>query len=233
MLVGHAKNTVGQGYMNQICFQNVEEWSETNITGNNSFEWYFLIWSQVKWADIENYVKFLSKEMPNIKIDDNCLFEVERRLNVHLNPNKLEQLEYQHAEKLESPTYPPVVLWNNHVGLSPQLNIPRKQQTALLCFLSNPTPKLFPSTKVGGSLPSVIWVQIVGHRNRKRRPDTDKGSAHVTTLEEDLKQQPLCQDSPKDVLSNSGLEIKLAIPFVPNRDPPDTPQQSELGEVVH
>ncbi|GFV04555.1 uncharacterized protein TNCV_148301, partial [Trichonephila clavipes] len=33
----------------------------------------------------------------------------------------------------------------------------------------------------------------------------------------------LCQDSPKDVLSNSGLEIELAIPFVPNRDPPDTP----------
>ncbi|GFV39846.1 hypothetical protein TNCV_4144831 [Trichonephila clavipes] len=28
-------------------------------------------------------------------------------------------------------------------------------------------------------------------------------------------------------------EIELAIPFVPNRDPPDTPQQSELGEVVH
>ncbi|GFU09998.1 uncharacterized protein TNCV_1797021 [Trichonephila clavipes] len=41
------------------------------------------------------------------------------------------------------------------------------------------------------------------------------------------------QDSPKDVLSDSGLEIELAIPFVPNRDPPDTPQQSELGEVVH
>ncbi|GFW17895.1 uncharacterized protein TNCV_1134951 [Trichonephila clavipes] len=52
-------------------------------------------------------------------------------------------------------------------------------------------------------------------------------------LEEDLKQQPLFQDSPKDVLSDSGLEIELAIPFVPNRDPPDTPQQSELGEVVH
>ncbi|GFW90646.1 uncharacterized protein TNCV_628121 [Trichonephila clavipes] len=30
-------------------------------------------------------------------------------------------------------------------------------------------------------------------------------SAHVTTLEEDLKEQPLCQDSPKDVLSDSGL----------------------------
>ncbi|GFT04630.1 hypothetical protein TNCV_333961 [Trichonephila clavipes] len=28
-------------------------------------------------------------------------------------------------------------------------------------------------------------------------------------------------------------EIELVIPFVPNRDPPDTPQQSELGEVVH
>ncbi|GFV84108.1 teneurin-m [Trichonephila clavipes] len=34
-----------------------------------------------KWADVEVYVEFLSKEMPDIKIDDNCLFEVERRLN--------------------------------------------------------------------------------------------------------------------------------------------------------
>ncbi|GFW46492.1 uncharacterized protein TNCV_4811791 [Trichonephila clavipes] len=44
-------------------------------------------------------------------------------------------------------------------------------------------------------------------------------------------QQPLCQDSPKDVLSDSGLEIELAIPFVPNRDPPDTPQQSCI--IIH
>ncbi|GFU74446.1 uncharacterized protein TNCV_2144111 [Trichonephila clavipes] len=63
--------------------------------------------------------------------------------------------------------------------------------------------------------------------------DYQAHSAHVTTLEENLRQQPLCQDSTKDVLSDSGLEIELAIPFVPNRDPPDTPQQSELGEVVH
>ncbi|GFW17447.1 hypothetical protein TNCV_3240771 [Trichonephila clavipes] len=34
-------------------------------------------------------------------------------------------------------------------------------------------------------------------------------------------------------LNLSRLEIELVIPFVPNRDPPDTPQQSELGEVVH
>ncbi|GFV12444.1 hypothetical protein TNCV_1792231 [Trichonephila clavipes] len=40
--------------------------------------------------------------MPDIKIDDNCLFEVERRLDVHLNSNKLEQLENQHAEKLRN-----------------------------------------------------------------------------------------------------------------------------------
>ncbi|GFU68919.1 uncharacterized protein TNCV_4882461 [Trichonephila clavipes] len=40
--------------------------------------------------------------MPDIKINDNCLFEIERRLNVHLNSNKLEQLENQHAEKLKS-----------------------------------------------------------------------------------------------------------------------------------
>ncbi|GFU24037.1 uncharacterized protein TNCV_3332471 [Trichonephila clavipes] len=86
--------------MNQTCFQNVEEWSETNITGNNSFQWYFLTCSQVKLADIENYAEFLSKETPDIKIDDNYLFEVERRLNVYLNSNKLEQLENQHAEKL-------------------------------------------------------------------------------------------------------------------------------------
>ncbi|GFU54536.1 uncharacterized protein TNCV_3024981 [Trichonephila clavipes] len=59
-----------------------------------------------------------------------------------------------------------------------------------------------------------------------------KKLAHVTTLEEDLKQQPLCQDSPKDVLSDSSLDIELAIPFVPNRDPPDTPQQSELGSCI-
>ncbi|GFW60275.1 hypothetical protein TNCV_1843561 [Trichonephila clavipes] len=57
--------------------------------------------SKVNWTDIQNYVEFLSKEMPDIKIDVNCLFEVERRLNVQLNSYKLEQLENQHAEKLE------------------------------------------------------------------------------------------------------------------------------------
>ncbi|GFV22137.1 hypothetical protein TNCV_4487861, partial [Trichonephila clavipes] len=48
---------------------------------------------------------------------------------------------------------------------------------------------------------------------------------HVTTLEEDLKQQPLCQDSPKDVLSEFRSGIELAIPFVPNHDPQILPQQ--------
>ncbi|GFV44881.1 hypothetical protein TNCV_4966351 [Trichonephila clavipes] len=38
--------------------------------------------------------------MRDIKINDNCLFEVERRLNVFLNSNKSEQWENQHAEKL-------------------------------------------------------------------------------------------------------------------------------------
>ncbi|GFS64049.1 uncharacterized protein TNCV_3944471 [Trichonephila clavipes] len=75
------------------------------------------------------------------------------------------------------------------------------------------------------------WVVKV--KEAKTRHRVSLVLAHVTTLEEDLKQQPLCQDSPKDVLSDSGLEIELAIPFIPNRDPPDTPQQSELGEVVH
>ncbi|GFS91167.1 uncharacterized protein TNCV_2214981 [Trichonephila clavipes] len=81
----------------------------------------------------------------------------------------------------------------------------------------------------GRSLPQIN----LGVQEAKTRHRVSLVSAHVTTLEEDLKQQPLCQDSPKDVLSDSGLEIELVIPFVPNRDPPDTPQQSELGEVVH
>ncbi|GFY15495.1 uncharacterized protein TNCV_1573061 [Trichonephila clavipes] len=74
--------TLGLRKMNQACFQNVEEWSETNITGDSSFQWYFLTWSQVKWADIESYVEFLSKEIPDIEIDDDFLLKVERRLNV-------------------------------------------------------------------------------------------------------------------------------------------------------
>ncbi|GFX42779.1 hypothetical protein TNCV_2197361 [Trichonephila clavipes] len=38
--------------------------------------------------------------MPDIKIDDNGLFIVERRLNVYLSSNKLEQLENKHAKEL-------------------------------------------------------------------------------------------------------------------------------------
>ncbi|GFX51605.1 hypothetical protein TNCV_5013091 [Trichonephila clavipes] len=84
--------------MNQTCFQNEEDWPETNITGNNSSRWYFLTSSQVNWADIQNFVEFLSREMPDIKIDDNDLFEEEKQLNRCLNSNTLEQLENQHAE---------------------------------------------------------------------------------------------------------------------------------------
>ncbi|GFS63971.1 dimer_Tnp_hAT domain-containing protein [Trichonephila clavipes] len=51
-----------------------------------------------KWADIENCVDFLSKEMHEIKIVDNGLFDEIGRLNAHLNYNKLKQLEHQHAE---------------------------------------------------------------------------------------------------------------------------------------
>ncbi|GFT28798.1 hypothetical protein TNCV_3585171 [Trichonephila clavipes] len=57
---------------------------------------------QVNWADIEKYVEFLSKEMPDSKIDGNCLFEVERRLDVYLNSNRLKQFENQYTEKLSN-----------------------------------------------------------------------------------------------------------------------------------
>ncbi|GFT77838.1 uncharacterized protein TNCV_2968811 [Trichonephila clavipes] len=64
-----------------------------------------------------------------------------------------------------------------------------------------------------------IKLSDTGIGKAKTRHRVSLVSAHVTTLEEDLKQQPLCQDSPKDILLDSGLEIELAIPFVPNRDP--------------
>lgn len=54
--------------------------------------------SPVCWTDIESCVEFLSKELPDIKIDDNCLFEEIRRLNVYLNSEKLIQWENQHVE---------------------------------------------------------------------------------------------------------------------------------------
>ncbi|GFU22140.1 hypothetical protein TNCV_2060261 [Trichonephila clavipes] len=38
---------------------------------------------QVNWADIENRVEFVSKEMPNVKVEDNGLFEEIRTLNVY------------------------------------------------------------------------------------------------------------------------------------------------------
>ncbi|GFW81841.1 hypothetical protein TNCV_2885151 [Trichonephila clavipes] len=81
--------------MNQTYFQYVEDWSETNITRNNSYNRCFLTSSQIKWANIENSAEFLSKE---IKINYNGLFEEERRLNAYLNSKTLEQLENQHAE---------------------------------------------------------------------------------------------------------------------------------------
>uniref|UniRef100_T1HNF9 HAT C-terminal dimerisation domain-containing protein n=1 Tax=Rhodnius prolixus TaxID=13249 RepID=T1HNF9_RHOPR len=49
-------------------------------------------------SEVVNCVEFLSKEMPDIKIDDNCLFEEIRRLNIYLNSDKLEQWENQHVE---------------------------------------------------------------------------------------------------------------------------------------
>ncbi|GFV64274.1 uncharacterized protein TNCV_1150871 [Trichonephila clavipes] len=55
----------------------------------------------------------------------------------------------------------------------------------------------------------------------------------LKTLEEDLKQQPVYQDSPKDALSDFSQEIKLAISFAPNQDLQDIPEQLQLGKIVH
>ncbi|GFV18172.1 uncharacterized protein TNCV_169751 [Trichonephila clavipes] len=68
-------------------------------------------------------------------------------------------------------------------------------------------------------------------REAKSRHGESFVSALLKTSEEDLKQQPVYQDSPKDAISDFSLEIELAILFAPN--PQDIPQQLQLGEVVH
>ena len=57
--------------------------------------------------------------------------------------------------------------------------------------------------------------------------------AHATVLEEDMKQPFVCKGSPKHILSDRGLKIELAIPFAPNLDSKDNPQQTQLSEVEH
>ncbi|GFX63581.1 hypothetical protein TNCV_2005101 [Trichonephila clavipes] len=83
---------------------------------------------------------------------------------------------------------------------------------------------------------SLVVSRSFEHHTGDRNEDQTQSKpcfSHVTTLEEDLKQQPLCQDSPGQRCS-IGFRSEI-VPFhsFQNRDPPDTPQQSELGEVVH
>ncbi|GBM46837.1 hypothetical protein AVEN_112186-1 [Araneus ventricosus] len=81
---------------------------------------------------------------------------------------------------------------------------------------------------------SILSIKLSDtEREAKTRHGVSLVPVHLTTLEEDLKQQLVCQDSPKDVLWDSGLKIELAIPFAPNRDAQDSPQHPRLGEVVH
>ncbi|GFS82402.1 hypothetical protein TNCV_1212861 [Trichonephila clavipes] len=56
---------------------------------------------------------------------------------------------------------------------------------------------------------------------------------HIRTLESNLKPRCVYQGSLKYALSDSQLEIKLAIPFVPHYDPEDNPQQGQLGDFAH
>ncbi|GFV28828.1 uncharacterized protein TNCV_2443511 [Trichonephila clavipes] len=95
-----------------------------------------------------------------------------------------------------------------------------------------------PNLNVLAASISHAFIKLSGHRNEEaktRHRGVSLVLAHVTTLEEGLKRNKnlSAKDIPKDVLSDSGLEIELAIPFVPNRDPPDTPQQSSSVRVVH
>ncbi|GBN83926.1 hypothetical protein AVEN_86618-1 [Araneus ventricosus] len=81
--------------------------------------------------------------------------------------------------------------------------------------------------------PSALEKIKEQNKEAKSRHGVSLVPVHLTTLEEDLKQQLVCHDSPKYVLSDSDMEIELGIPFTSNRDPRDSPQQSQLDEVVH
>ncbi|GFW65333.1 hypothetical protein TNCV_395991 [Trichonephila clavipes] len=55
-------------------------------------------------------------------------------------------------------------------------------------------------------------------------------SAYAKTLESDLKQQYIYQDSHKYALSDSSMKFDLAIPFVPIYKPEYNLQQAELRD---
>ncbi|GFX95653.1 hypothetical protein TNCV_4885791 [Trichonephila clavipes] len=55
----------------QTCVSNMSK----NGLKQISQEMMCLTSSQVNWEDTENCVEFWSKEMSDIKVDDNCLFE--------------------------------------------------------------------------------------------------------------------------------------------------------------
>ncbi|GFW28445.1 uncharacterized protein TNCV_4641101 [Trichonephila clavipes] len=73
----------------------------------------------------------------------------------------------------------------------------------------------------------------VTEMERKTRHGVSFVPALLKTEQEDLRQHPVYQDSPKDTQSDLSLDIELVIPFAPNQDPQDIPQQFQLGEVVH
>ncbi|GFU67734.1 hypothetical protein TNCV_3133991 [Trichonephila clavipes] len=76
------------------------------------------------------------------------------------------------------------------------------------------------SVKSSNIMP-LVWYLGEGDK-AKTRNEVNLVPAHVTTVEGDLKQQPVYQDSPKGVLSDSGLGIELS-----------SPQQSHLCEVEY
>lgn len=63
----------------------------------------------------------------------------------------------------------------------------------------------------------------------KTRNKVSLVTAHLTTLDEYQKQWDVCQDSPKGILSDSGVYCEIVIFFSPYRDS----QQPQLCEVVH
>ncbi|GFU85907.1 uncharacterized protein TNCV_2037381 [Trichonephila clavipes] len=85
----------------------------------------------------------------------------------------------------------------------------------------------------GSHMPEIIFKIWLPKWEAKTKHGVSFVSAFLKTLDEDLKQQPVYQDSSKDALSDFILAIELGIRFASNQDPQDIPQQLLLGEGVH
>lgn len=73
----------------KICYEYIEEWI-VNFRALNCFKW-TLLNSKIEWKEVSSVVEFVMREVKDIVINDNFLFEEIRRVNLYLNEEKLKK----------------------------------------------------------------------------------------------------------------------------------------------